>query len=105
MCCSAQEHVQSQCTSQYIRAKVNSSHLMKKKEQARDALIKAQKQLVLKESELQEGEQQIEEIEISWRNYEKAAREKVSRERDIQLDGDQVRFCKDSLHCSNQSCV
>lgn len=90
MCLSAQEHVQSQCSSQYIKAKVNSSHLMKKMEEARDALIKAEKRLVLKENELAEGKQQIEELEKSWRNYEKAAREKVSRERDIQLDEDQV---------------
>lgn len=82
--------MQSQGNSQYIKAKVSSSHLMKKMEQARDALIKAQKHLVTKENELAEGKQQIEELEKSWRTYEEAAREKVSRERDIQLDEDQV---------------
>lgn len=82
--------MQSQCNSQFIKAKVNSSHLTKKMEQGRDALMKAQKHLVSKEKEVAEGKQQIEELEKSWRTYEKAAQEKVSRERDVQLDEDQV---------------
>lgn len=82
--------MQSQCNSQYIKAKVNTSHLVKKMEQARDTLTKAKKRLVLKENELAEEKKQIEQLEKSWGNYEKAAREKVSRERDIQLDENQV---------------
>lgn len=91
LCLSAQEHVNSQSNSQYIKAKVNSSHITKKMELARDALKKAKKTLVMKEQELVERKQQMEELKRSWRNYEKKAREKgVSRERHIELDEDQV---------------
>lgn len=90
LCLSAQEHVHSQFNSQYIKAKVNSSHLTKKMEIDREALKKAKKRLAVKEQDLAEGKQQMEELERSWRNFEKAAREKVSRERDIELDEDQV---------------
>lgn len=91
LCLSAQEHVHSQSNSQYIKAKVNSSHLTKKMEQARDALKKAEKTLVMKEQELVERKQEMEELKRSWRTYEKQAREKgVSRERHIELDEDQV---------------
>lgn len=90
LCLSAQEHVQSQCNSQYIKAKVNTSHLMKKMEQARNAFIKLEKHLVMKGRELAEGKQQMEELERSWSIYEHKAREKVSRERDIELNEDQV---------------
>lgn len=61
---------------------------------ARDALKKAKKTLVMKEQELVERKQQMEELKRSWRNYEKEAREKgVSRERHIELDEDQVCRC------------
>lgn len=104
LCLSAQEHVQSQCNSQYIEAKVSSSHLMKKMEKSRDAFKKAQKGLIMKEQELKEGKQQIEELERSWRNYERKAREKgVSRERDVQLDEDQVRVCQDIFAVQTQA--
>lgn len=81
----------SQSNSQYIKAKVNSSHLTKKMELARDALKKAEKTSVAKEQELVERKQQLEELKRSWRSYEKKARgEAASRERHIELDQDQV---------------
>lgn len=83
--------MQSQCSSQYIKAKVNTSHLVKKMEQARNAFIKLEKHLVMKGQELAEVKQQMEELERSWSIYEHEAREKgVSRERDIELNEDQV---------------
>lgn len=81
----------SQSNSQYIKAKVNSSHLTKKMELARDALKKAEKTSVAKEQELVERKEQLEELKRCWRSYEKKARgEAASRERDIELDQDQV---------------
>ncbi|TNN00139.1 hypothetical protein fugu_011385 [Takifugu bimaculatus] len=92
----AQEHVHSQSNAQYIKAKVNSSHLTKKMELARDALKKAEKTLVTKEQELVERKQQMEELKRSWRNYEKKAREEgMSRERHIELDEDQLKQYRD----------
>lgn len=93
----------SQFNSQYIKAKVNSSHLTKKKEIDREALKKAEKHLVMKEQDLAEGKQQMEELERSWRNFEKKALEKVSRERDIELDEDQV--CVDVFTVQTKACT
>lgn len=91
MSLSAQEHVLSQCRSQYIKAKVNSSHHMKKAEEVRDALRKSQKLMAFKEQDLEEGRQEICELERTWRNYERQQQEKAaSLGRDIELDEDQV---------------
>ncbi|KAK7891189.1 hypothetical protein WMY93_023152 [Mugilogobius chulae] len=84
-----QEQVLSQCRSQYIKAKVNSSHHKKKAEETRTALKKAEEQLVLKKQELREGKQEVEELEEAWRSYEREA-QKQQASRDIQLDQDQL---------------
>ncbi|XP_070763568.1 structural maintenance of chromosomes protein 1B [Enoplosus armatus] len=92
----AQEHVLSQCRSQYIKAKVNTSHHMKKAEEVRDAVRKSQRLMANKEQELAEGRQEITELERTWKNYEKQAREKeTSRGRDIELDEDQLERYKE----------
>ncbi|XP_068579160.1 structural maintenance of chromosomes protein 1B isoform X2 [Cebidichthys violaceus] len=86
-----QEHVLSQSRSQYIKAKVNSSHHMKKAEEVREALRKSQKLIAIKEQELAEERQEISELERTWRIYEKQQKKKkgASAERDVQLDDDQ----------------
>uniref|UniRef100_A0A8C3A251 Structural maintenance of chromosomes protein n=1 Tax=Cyclopterus lumpus TaxID=8103 RepID=A0A8C3A251_CYCLU len=92
----AQEHVLSQCRSQYIKARVNTSHHMKKAGEVRDALRKSQKLIAIKEQELAEERQEISELERTWRNYEKEQKKKgASLKRDIQLDEDQVSLCQD----------
>uniref|UniRef100_UPI0037E7EC47 structural maintenance of chromosomes protein 1B n=1 Tax=Semicossyphus pulcher TaxID=241346 RepID=UPI0037E7EC47 len=92
----AQEHIQSQCCSQNVKAKVNTSHHMKKAEEVRDALRKSQKLMAIKEQELAEGRQEIAELEMTWRSYEKQAQEKgASRGRDIDLDEDQLERYKE----------
>uniref|UniRef100_A0A8C3A122 Structural maintenance of chromosomes protein n=1 Tax=Cyclopterus lumpus TaxID=8103 RepID=A0A8C3A122_CYCLU len=89
----AQEHVLSQCRSQYIKARVNTSHHMKKAGEVRDALRKSQKLIAIKEQELAEERQEISELERTWRNYEKEQKKKgASLKRDIQLDEDQVKL-------------
>ncbi|XP_078112662.1 structural maintenance of chromosomes protein 1B isoform X1 [Sander vitreus] len=89
----AQEHILSQCRSQYIKAKVNTSHHMKKAEEVRDALRKSQKLIASKERELTEGRQEISELERTWKNYEKQIQEKgASLGRDVELDEDQRVF-------------
>ncbi|KAM3610055.1 uncharacterized protein V6R79_024523 [Siganus canaliculatus] len=92
----AQEHVQSQCRSQYVKAKVNTSHHMKKANEVRVALRKSQKLMAIKEQELAEGWQEIAELERTWRNYERQAQEnRASAGRDIQLDDDQLQRYKE----------
>uniref|UniRef100_A0A673CEP2 Structural maintenance of chromosomes 1B n=1 Tax=Sphaeramia orbicularis TaxID=375764 RepID=A0A673CEP2_9TELE len=83
------EHILSQCMSKYIKAKINSSHHMKKAEELRTKLKKNQKLVVIKEQELVEGQQEIIEMEKTWRKYERQEQE-VTRGRDIELDQDQV---------------
>uniref|UniRef100_A0A8C3A0J8 Structural maintenance of chromosomes 1B n=1 Tax=Cyclopterus lumpus TaxID=8103 RepID=A0A8C3A0J8_CYCLU len=92
----AQEHVLSQCRSQYIKARVNTSHHMKKAGEVRDALRKSQKLIAIKEQELAEERQEISELERTWRNYEKEQKKKgASLKRDIQLDEDQLERYKE----------
>nr|XP_046251454.1 structural maintenance of chromosomes protein 1B [Scatophagus argus] len=87
----AQEQIYSQCRSQYIKGKVNTSHHKKKAEEVRDALRKSQKLMAIKEQELAEGQQEVTELKTTWSNYEKQAQEMgASRGRDIELDEDQV---------------
>ncbi|KAL3061024.1 hypothetical protein OYC64_009272 [Pagothenia borchgrevinki] len=91
-----QEHALSQCRSQYIKAKVNTSHHMKKAEELRAALRKIQKLMAFKEQELAEGRKEIGELERSWRNYEKQVQQKgAALGRDIELDESQAERYKE----------
>ncbi|KAM6926349.1 structural maintenance of chromosomes protein 1B [Lycodopsis pacificus] len=92
----AQEHVLSQSRSQYIKAKVNTSHHMKKAEEVHKALRKSQKLIAIKEQELAEERQEISELERTWRIYEKQQKKKgASMERHIELDDDQLEQYKE----------
>ncbi|TMS05701.1 structural maintenance of chromosomes protein 1B isoform X2 [Larimichthys crocea] len=92
----AQEQIQSQCRSQYVKAKVNTSHHVKKAEEVRDALRKSQKLMAIKEQELAEGRQELTELERTWRNYEKQEKGKGgSVGRDIKLDEEQLEQYKE----------
>ncbi|XP_008293032.1 structural maintenance of chromosomes protein 1B [Stegastes partitus] len=91
-----QEHILSQCRSQYVKAKVNTSHHMKKAEEARLSLRKSQKLLAIKEQELAEGRQDIAELERTWRHYEKQVKESgPAQKRDVELDKDQLERYKE----------
>ncbi|CAJ1056143.1 structural maintenance of chromosomes protein 1B [Xyrichtys novacula] len=92
----AQEQLQSQRRSQYIKAKVNTSHHSKKAEEVDKALRKSQALMAAKEQELAEGRQEIAELEMTWRSYEKQALVRgASRGRDIDLDEDQLERYKE----------
>ncbi|XP_070827903.1 structural maintenance of chromosomes protein 1B [Chaetodon trifascialis] len=92
----AQERIQSQCRSQYIKAKVNSSHHMKKAEEVRGSLRRGQKLMAIKEQELAEARQEITELERTWSIYEKQVQERgASRGRDVKLDEDQLQRYKE----------
>uniref|UniRef100_A0AAQ6A4I3 SMC hinge domain-containing protein n=1 Tax=Amphiprion ocellaris TaxID=80972 RepID=A0AAQ6A4I3_AMPOC len=90
------EHILTQSRSQYVKAKVNTSHHMKKAEEARCSLKKSQKLLTIKEQELAEDRQEIVELERTWKNYEKQVREQeATQRRDIELDEDQLERYKE----------
>uniref|UniRef100_A0A3B4WWT7 Structural maintenance of chromosomes protein n=1 Tax=Seriola lalandi dorsalis TaxID=1841481 RepID=A0A3B4WWT7_SERLL len=92
----SQEHILSQTRSQYIKAKINTSHHRKKAEEVRNALKKSQKLFAIKNQELAEGQQEIAELERTWRNYEKQQQQQAaSRGRDIELEEDQLERYKE----------
>uniref|UniRef100_A0A7N8XW47 Structural maintenance of chromosomes protein n=1 Tax=Mastacembelus armatus TaxID=205130 RepID=A0A7N8XW47_9TELE len=92
----AQEHILSQSHSKYIKAKVNTSHHMKKIEEVRNTLKKSQKLLLIKEQKVAEGQQEMGELERTWRNYEKQVQEQeAARGEDVELDEDQVKRYKE----------
>ncbi|KAM3869655.1 structural maintenance of chromosomes protein 1B-like [Diretmus argenteus] len=83
----AQEQILSQPQSQYIKAKVNTSHHMKKAEKLRAALQKGLRQRAMKEEELAEGRREIANLDRAWKSCERQIQEEgVSLRRDIQLD-------------------
>uniref|UniRef100_A0A3B3ZYL3 Structural maintenance of chromosomes protein n=1 Tax=Periophthalmus magnuspinnatus TaxID=409849 RepID=A0A3B3ZYL3_9GOBI len=82
----AQEQVLSQCQSQYIKAKVNSSHHKKKVEETQVALRRAEEQLELKKQELRQGRQEVEELEEAWRSYDREAKRQQILSVSVQLE-------------------
>nr|XP_020449098.1 structural maintenance of chromosomes protein 1B isoform X2 [Monopterus albus] len=85
----AQEAVLSQCQSQYIKVKVNTSHHMKRAEELHNTLKESQKLLASKEAQLAEDRNEVAELVRTWRNYEKQQQE-AFHGRDIELDEDQL---------------
>uniref|UniRef100_A0A3Q2TN66 Structural maintenance of chromosomes protein n=1 Tax=Fundulus heteroclitus TaxID=8078 RepID=A0A3Q2TN66_FUNHE len=91
-----QDHIVAQSRSQYIKAKVNTSHHMKKAAELRESVRKNRKTLAGKEQELAEGRQEIAELEETWKRYEEQIqKEGVARGRDISLDKDQLEQYKE----------
>lgn len=86
---SSQEHVLSQSQSQYIKARVKTSHHIKKTDAARDSLKKSCKLLAIKKQQLAQGQQELAELERTWRSYEKEQQAAHPR-RSIELREDQV---------------
>ena len=88
---SGQEQTLSLRRSQYIKAKVNTSHHLKKVDDTRGALEKSQRMGAKKEEELAEFHQELQELERAWRDYERHAQEELTnRKADIQLEEEQV---------------
>uniref|UniRef100_A0A3B3HWV7 Structural maintenance of chromosomes 1B n=1 Tax=Oryzias latipes TaxID=8090 RepID=A0A3B3HWV7_ORYLA len=86
-----QEHALSQSRSQYVKAKVNTSHHMKKIEEGRCAVKKKRKCLTHKQQQLKEDQLEITELEKAWKSYEKQVQQEgASKRRDIELNEDQV---------------
>lgn len=87
----AQEHELSKRRSQFIKAKVSSSHHRKKVEEYQQDLRRGRKLLAVTESELEEERQEVAQLERAWKRYEEEVQEKSATEgRDIELERDQV---------------
>uniref|UniRef100_A0A674EYU5 Structural maintenance of chromosomes protein 1B-like n=1 Tax=Salmo trutta TaxID=8032 RepID=A0A674EYU5_SALTR len=82
--------------SQYIKAKVNTAHHLKKVDDTRGALEKGQRMGAKKEEELAEFHQELQELERAWRDYERHAQEELTdRGADIQLEEEQLERYKE----------
>uniref|UniRef100_A0A8C7LI76 Structural maintenance of chromosomes protein n=1 Tax=Oncorhynchus kisutch TaxID=8019 RepID=A0A8C7LI76_ONCKI len=82
--------------SQYIKAKVNTSHHLKKVDDTHGALEKSQRMGAKKEEELAEFHQELQELERAWRDYERHAQEELTdRKADIQLEEEQLERYKE----------
>ncbi|XP_029010359.1 structural maintenance of chromosomes protein 1B isoform X2 [Betta splendens] len=87
----AQEHILSQSRSQYIKAKVNTAHHVKKAEESRNAYKKTKKLQATQEQDLANGLEELAAVERTWRDYEKQFQwEGTLHGRDIELDKDQL---------------
>ncbi|AWP07889.1 putative structural maintenance of chromosomes protein 1B-like isoform 2 [Scophthalmus maximus] len=92
----AQEHALSHSRSQYIKAKVNTSHHTKKVGEVRGALKKSQNLLAMKEQQLAEGRQELTDLDRTWRNYERQVQQQgATHGRDIELEKDQLERYKE----------
>uniref|UniRef100_A0A8D3CQN5 Structural maintenance of chromosomes protein n=1 Tax=Scophthalmus maximus TaxID=52904 RepID=A0A8D3CQN5_SCOMX len=90
------EHALSHSRSQYIKAKVNTSHHTKKVGEVRGALKKSQNLLAMKEQQLAEGRQELTDLDRTWRNYERQVQQQgATHGRDIELEKDQVSRYKE----------
>ncbi|KAF6721532.1 Structural maintenance of chromosomes protein 1B [Oryzias melastigma] len=90
-----QEHALSQSRSQYVKAKVKTSHHMKKIEETRNAVKEKRKCLTQKQLQLKEDGLEIAELAKAWKSYEKQIKQRASKRRDIELDEDQMKLYKD----------
>ncbi|XP_029615102.1 structural maintenance of chromosomes protein 1B [Salmo trutta] len=91
-----QEQTLSLRRSQYIKAKVNTAHHLKKVDDTRGALEKGQRMGAKKEEELAEFHQELQELERAWRDYERHAQEELTdRGADIQLEEEQLERYKE----------
>uniref|UniRef100_A0A8C7LGS7 Structural maintenance of chromosomes 1B n=1 Tax=Oncorhynchus kisutch TaxID=8019 RepID=A0A8C7LGS7_ONCKI len=91
-----QEQTLSLRRSQYIKAKVNTSHHLKKVDDTHGALEKSQRMGAKKEEELAEFHQELQELERAWRDYERHAQEELTdRKADIQLEEEQLERYKE----------
>ncbi|CAL8322239.1 unnamed protein product [Gadus morhua 'NCC'] len=87
----AEEQRLTQGQSQYIRAKVNTSHHVKKAEEARVRLQKIHRLRAKREAAMAEVRREMEELDAAWRRCERAMQEAgAPRGQDIQLAEEQV---------------
>ncbi|MGH0163898.1 UNVERIFIED_CONTAM: hypothetical protein FKN15_046286 [Acipenser sinensis] len=92
----AQEQAINQKRPQYIKAKVNTSHQIKKVEEAKSSLKKSEKQFSKKEQEIQELENELADLERAWRDFERKVEEQtLTVGRDVQLDESQKERYKE----------
>ncbi|XP_074128259.1 structural maintenance of chromosomes protein 1B isoform X2 [Sminthopsis crassicaudata] len=92
----ALEAVLNQKRPQYIKAKENTSHHLRKLEMSKKSIKVSEKQCTKQEDDIQALEKELQELDGSWRNFEKQIEEeKLRRGRDIELEASQLEQYKE----------
>uniref|UniRef100_A0A8C3SRS2 Structural maintenance of chromosomes protein n=1 Tax=Chelydra serpentina TaxID=8475 RepID=A0A8C3SRS2_CHESE len=78
---------------QYIKAKENTSHQVKKVDMAKKSLKDHEKHLAKQEQNIKELDAELTDVERSWRAYEKKVEEEMLQRRaDVELEASQVKL-------------
>uniref|UniRef100_A0A674KGH0 Structural maintenance of chromosomes protein n=1 Tax=Terrapene triunguis TaxID=2587831 RepID=A0A674KGH0_9SAUR len=78
---------------QYIKAKENTSHQIKKVDMAKKSLKDNEKHLAKQEENIKELDTELTDVERSWRAYEKKVEEEMLQRRaDVELEASQVKL-------------
>ncbi|KAK0150277.1 Structural maintenance of chromosomes protein 1B [Merluccius polli] len=92
--------------SQYIKAKVNTSHRVKKAEAARAAMQKLHRLRAKREAAMAEVRREIVELDATWRSYERGMQEDGAPDgQDIQLEEEQVEQYRDLKELARKQAV
>ncbi|XP_072452711.1 structural maintenance of chromosomes protein 1B isoform X2 [Notamacropus eugenii] len=76
---------------QYIKAKENTSHHLKKLETAKKSIRVSEKQCAKQEDDIQALEKELQDLDRTWRNFEKQVEEeRLRRGKDIELEASQL---------------
>ncbi|XP_074083392.1 LOW QUALITY PROTEIN: structural maintenance of chromosomes protein 1B [Macrotis lagotis] len=87
----ALEEVLNQKRPQYIKAKENTSHHLRKLETAKKSVKVSEKQCAKQEDDIQVLEKELQDLDRTWRNFEKQVEEEqLRRGRDIELEASQL---------------
>ncbi|XP_036615050.1 structural maintenance of chromosomes protein 1B isoform X2 [Trichosurus vulpecula] len=87
----ALEAVLNQKRPQYIKAKENTSHHLRKLETAKKSVRVSEKQCAKQEDDIQALEKELQDLDRTWRNFEKQVEEeRLRRGRDIELEASQL---------------
>lgn len=77
---------------QYIKAKENTSHHLKKLDVAKKSIKDSEKQCSKQEDDIKALEKELVDLDGAWKSFEKQIEKEVSREvRDIELEASQVK--------------
>lgn len=80
---------------QYIKAKENTSHHLKKLDVAKKSVKDSEKQCSKQEDDIRALETELVDLDVAWKSFEKQAEEVLQKVRDIELEASQV---KNSAH-------
>ncbi|XP_036276154.1 structural maintenance of chromosomes protein 1B [Pipistrellus kuhlii] len=84
------EALLSQKRPQYIKAKENTSHHLKKLDMAKKSVKDSEKQCSKQEDDIKALETELADLDIAWKSFEKHSEEVLQKVRDIELEASQL---------------